>query len=231
MQPNVTLSALIPEGGGPRDFCRSSRRAPRFLHWEQQFPLSNESTPPRMSDFPDWHGTTIVSVRKDGRVTVAGDGQVTMGQTVMKANAKKVRRLGERRRCHRRLRRRDRRRLHPVRAARGQARALSRPADPRRGRAGQGLADRPLPAPAGGDDDRRRQGRDADPDRDRRRPRADRRRRRDRLGRQLCARRRARAGVGCRATSTRKASPAARWQVAADICVYTNTNLTVETIG
>ncbi len=47
-----------------------------------------------MSDYPDWHGTTIVSVRKNGRVTVAGDGQVTMGQTVMKPNAKKVRRLG-----------------------------------------------------------------------------------------------------------------------------------------
>ena len=42
----------------------------------------------------DWHGTTIVSVRKAGTVTVAGDGQVTMGQTVMKPNAKKVRRLG-----------------------------------------------------------------------------------------------------------------------------------------
>ncbi len=47
-----------------------------------------------MSDYPDWHGTTIVSVRKDGKVTVAGDGQVTMGQTVMKPNARKVRRLG-----------------------------------------------------------------------------------------------------------------------------------------
>ena len=47
-----------------------------------------------MSAFPDWHGTTIVSVRKNGRVTIAGDGQVTMGQTVMKPNAKKVRRLG-----------------------------------------------------------------------------------------------------------------------------------------
>jgi ATP-dependent HslUV protease subunit HslV len=43
---------------------------------------------------PTWHGTTILSVRKDGRVVVAGDGQVTMGQTVVKANAKKVRRLG-----------------------------------------------------------------------------------------------------------------------------------------
>ena len=42
-----------------------------------------------------WHGTTILSVRKGGQVVVAGDGQVTMGQTVMKANAKKVRRLGD----------------------------------------------------------------------------------------------------------------------------------------
>nr|WP_295659462.1 ATP-dependent protease subunit HslV [Polymorphobacter sp.] len=48
-----------------------------------------------MADFPDWHGTTIVSVRKNGRVVIAGDGQVTAGQTVMKSNAKKVRRLGK----------------------------------------------------------------------------------------------------------------------------------------
>ncbi len=41
-----------------------------------------------------WHGTTILSVRKDGRVVVAGDGQVTMGQTIVKSNAKKLRRLG-----------------------------------------------------------------------------------------------------------------------------------------
>jgi ATP-dependent HslUV protease subunit HslV len=45
--------------------------------------------------FPSWHGTTILSVRKGGRVTVAGDGQVTLGNTVVKANAKKVRRLGK----------------------------------------------------------------------------------------------------------------------------------------
>ena len=42
-----------------------------------------------------WHGTTILSVRKNGRVIVAGDGQVTQGQTVMKPNARKVRRLGD----------------------------------------------------------------------------------------------------------------------------------------
>ena len=40
-----------------------------------------------------WHGTTIIAVRKGGRVVVAGDGQVSVGQTVMKATARKVRRL------------------------------------------------------------------------------------------------------------------------------------------
>jgi len=43
-----------------------------------------------------WHGTTILSVRKGGRVVIAGDGQVTFGQTVMKSNARKVRPLGSR---------------------------------------------------------------------------------------------------------------------------------------
>ncbi len=41
-----------------------------------------------------WHGTTILSVRKGGQVALAGDGQVSFGQTVIKARAKKVRRLG-----------------------------------------------------------------------------------------------------------------------------------------
>ena len=44
---------------------------------------------------PLWHGTTILSVRKGNQIVVAGDGQVTFGATVMKANAKKVRRLGK----------------------------------------------------------------------------------------------------------------------------------------
>jgi ATP-dependent HslUV protease subunit HslV len=48
-----------------------------------------------MSEIPKWHGTTILSVRKNGRVVVAGDGQVSLGQTVIKANARKVRRLGD----------------------------------------------------------------------------------------------------------------------------------------
>jgi len=41
----------------------------------------------------EFHGTTIISVRKDGKVAIGGDGQVTMGNTVMKHNARKVRKL------------------------------------------------------------------------------------------------------------------------------------------
>jgi ATP-dependent HslUV protease subunit HslV len=42
-----------------------------------------------------WRSTTILSVRKGGTVVIAGDGQVTLGQTIMKSNARKVRRLGK----------------------------------------------------------------------------------------------------------------------------------------
>ena len=42
-----------------------------------------------------WHGTTILTVRKNGLVAVGGDDQVSIGQTIIKANAKKVRRLGK----------------------------------------------------------------------------------------------------------------------------------------
>jgi len=48
-----------------------------------------------MSELPKWHGTTILSVRRGGKVVVVGDGQVSMGNTVMKPNARKVRRLGD----------------------------------------------------------------------------------------------------------------------------------------
>jgi len=41
-----------------------------------------------------WHGTTIVGVKKNGKTVIAGDGQVSMGNTVMKPNARKVRRIG-----------------------------------------------------------------------------------------------------------------------------------------
>jgi ATP-dependent HslUV protease subunit HslV len=44
---------------------------------------------------PYWHGTTILSVRKGGQVVIVGDGQVSLGNTVVKSNAKKVRQLGK----------------------------------------------------------------------------------------------------------------------------------------
>ena len=48
---------------------------------------------PQPSDL--WHGTTILTVRKGGVVAIGGDGQVSIGQTIVKANAKKVRRLAK----------------------------------------------------------------------------------------------------------------------------------------
>lgn len=48
-----------------------------------------------MSELPSMHATTIVTVRKGGKVVIAGDGQVSLGQTVIKGNARKVRRIGK----------------------------------------------------------------------------------------------------------------------------------------
>ncbi len=48
-----------------------------------------------MSDPTNWHGTTILGVRKGGKAIIVGDGQVSMGQTIMKGNARKVRPLGD----------------------------------------------------------------------------------------------------------------------------------------
>ena len=47
-----------------------------------------------MSEAQVWHGTTILTVRKGGHVVIAGDGQVSLGQTIIKGNARKVRPLG-----------------------------------------------------------------------------------------------------------------------------------------
>ena len=48
-----------------------------------------------MSNELTMHATTIVTVRKGGKVVIAGDGQVSLGQTIMKGNARKVRRIGK----------------------------------------------------------------------------------------------------------------------------------------
>ena len=49
--------------------------------------------PSDQSNAGRWRSTTVIAVRRDGKVAVAGDGQVTLGDTVMKSGARKVRRL------------------------------------------------------------------------------------------------------------------------------------------
>jgi ATP-dependent HslUV protease, peptidase subunit HslV len=53
-----------------------------------------QNTPFAAADPIGWHGTTILCVRRDGHVAMAGDGQVSLGQTIIKGNARKVRRIG-----------------------------------------------------------------------------------------------------------------------------------------
>ncbi len=106
----------------------------------------------------NWHGTTILTVRKGGKVVVAGDGQVSMGDTIMKGNARKVRPLGK----------------GDVIAGfagatadamtlfeRLEAKIEQYPGQLTRAVCGtrQGLAHRPVPAPSRSADDRRRPGR------------------------------------------------------------------------
>ncbi len=71
----LTAGPLCPTWGGPRRCAK--RRSVMSISG------------------PHWHGTTILCVRKGGQVVVAGDGQVSMGDTIVKSNAKKVRRLAD----------------------------------------------------------------------------------------------------------------------------------------
>ena len=102
-----------------------------------------------------WHGTTILTVRKGGKVVIAGDGQVSLGTTVIKANAKKVRSVGK---------------GDVIGGFAGatadaftlferlESKLEQYPAPAHAGLRGarQGLAHGPLPAPSRGHDDRRR---------------------------------------------------------------------------
>lgn len=57
--------------------------------------MTHPDDSPDRRALPTWHGTTILTVRKGREVVVAGDGQVSLGATIIKANARKVRRLGK----------------------------------------------------------------------------------------------------------------------------------------
>src|SRR5690554_7690498 len=54
-----------------------------------------QASPSQSWGLTQWHGTTIIGVKRSGKTVIAGDGQVSMGNTVMKPNARKVRRIGQ----------------------------------------------------------------------------------------------------------------------------------------
>jgi ATP-dependent HslUV protease subunit HslV len=72
--------AVLPSAGSNQNFCTALRKLGTACLYQQPQP---------------WHHTTILAVRKSGQVCLVGDGQVSMGETILKANARKVRRLGD----------------------------------------------------------------------------------------------------------------------------------------
>ncbi len=63
-----------------------------LLNWQNKYPHKSMT----MSEIQNWHGTTIILIRKDNDVVVAGDGQVSLGNTIIKRTAKKVRKIEKR---------------------------------------------------------------------------------------------------------------------------------------
>jgi ATP-dependent HslUV protease subunit HslV len=84
----IASGAGLLENAPDRRDCNS---APQPLNSAEREDSMQASQPPS----PVWHGTTILTVRKGGKVVIGGDGQVSIGQTVIKSNAKKVRKLGK----------------------------------------------------------------------------------------------------------------------------------------
>ncbi len=172
------------------------------------------------------HATTILMVRKGGRVVIGGDGQVSLGQTIVKGNARKVRRLAKGsviggfagatadaftlfERLEAKLEQ------YPGQLTRACVELT------------KDWAHRPLSAAAGSDDAGGRQGRQPAALRIRRRARARERCHGDRLRRQLCPRRRPRPEEG---DLDAEAIVRRSMRIAAEICVYTNGNLVIEAL-
>src|SRR4051794_21012666 len=102
--PSELLSKAGAKNLGPSQFGALLSGVPGIRHRPTVFAMA-QTTPyigaggvPSMQQQTQsdlWHGTTILTVRKGGLVAVGGDGQVSIGQTIVKANAKKVRKLGK----------------------------------------------------------------------------------------------------------------------------------------
>src|SRR4051794_36532902 len=85
---SASTSSATPRGWGRGRFSASET----FASTRRRAYISGSM----QTQSPDlWHGTTILTVRKGGIVAVGGDGQVSIGQTIVKANARKVRRLAK----------------------------------------------------------------------------------------------------------------------------------------
>ena len=80
-------SCVIPAQGGIQGVKQNLTKATLTPIWLR--PMGNIASSPET-----WHGTTILTVRKGGKVVIAGDGQVSLGQTIIKGTARKVRRVG-----------------------------------------------------------------------------------------------------------------------------------------
>ncbi len=171
--------------------------------------------------------TTILAVRRDGRLAIAGDGQVTLDKTIVKHGARKVRKICRRQGAGR-IRRLGCRRHHAAGEVREQVRRVQRH-HARGGRAGQGLASGSRAAPPGGADDRRQPRASVLAVRNGRRDRARRGHRGDRQRRPVRAGGRRRAAAQYRARAPTR-SRARRSKSPAEICIYTNDDITVETL-
>jgi ATP-dependent HslUV protease subunit HslV len=90
----VTLPPTEAPGALPFRRSRDPPRSPQRLRSAGVIPTFAAS-PESENAMESFHATTILSVRKNGKVVMGGDGQVTLGNTVVKANAKKIRRLGK----------------------------------------------------------------------------------------------------------------------------------------
>src|SRR5512146_1230042 len=89
-EPQDALSAYLYHLDDPGN-CRN--RLIRARHFPHVMPRPSADKAMQQDSSNTWHGTTIIAVRKGGRVALAGDGQVSMGNTVVKSNARKLRRL------------------------------------------------------------------------------------------------------------------------------------------
>ena len=197
MRPNLVGGLLRGLGPSPHE-CGASR----FLDTPILRPIQSENSM--------FHSTTILAVRHRDRAVLAGDGQVTFGQTVVKQSARKIRRLYNDR-ILAGLRRLGGRFVRALRALRIEAGAVSRQPRALGRRAREGLAQRSHPAAARSDARRARQDVDVPAVGHRRPHRARRRDRGDRIGRTVRAGRRQRRSRTT-PSSTRARSPRRRWR-------------------